>query len=81
MKTWFIYLVNGKKVAVWVNNSDEGYKRIKKKYGDIPIQFLGMKLFDDDTGADEYLSTGMTSVDFMIASGILDYFSMLRYAR
>lgn len=80
MKTWFIYLVNGKKIAVWVNNSDEGYKRIKKKYGDIPMNFMGMKLFNDDE-VDEYLTNGMNGVDFMIASGLLDSLATLRYER
>lgn len=81
MKAWFVYLVNGEKVAVWVNNDKEGYDRIAQKYGDVPVKFLGMHLFDSDTEADEYLSTGMTSVDFMIASGFLDYLVMLRYSR
>ena len=80
MKTWFIYLIDGKRVATWANNCIEARNNLRKEYGsDICMDFVGIDwhLGHENEKADEYCYSGMSCVDFMIASGILDALSRI----
>lgn len=43
MKSWFIYLINGKLIGAWANNTDEAEKKLQAKYGCIQMEFVGIK--------------------------------------
>lgn len=35
MKSWFVYLINGKKIGTWANNNEEAEKNLRKEFGDV----------------------------------------------
>lgn len=78
MKTWFVYLINGKKIGTWANNTDEAERNLRKEFGDIPMEFVGIH-YDRQLGPqpDKVVYTGMSAVDIMIASGGLKWLSAL----
>lgn len=65
MKSWFVYLINGKKIGTWANNTDEAKRNLRAEYGDVPMEFVGI----------------MSSVDMMIATGTMNVFVGIRYGR
>ena len=71
MKAWFVYDINGKHVAVWVNNNDDAKKLLKEEYGDVEMTFLGVG--DRFHTVDSYCYSGMSPCDSMIALGLLNY--------
>ena len=81
MKTWFVYLINGKKIGTWANNTDEAKRNLRKKYGDVEMKFIGINCGDVGVQPEEIIHTGMSPVDTMIAFGFANMFVGLRYAR
>ncbi len=81
MKSWFVYLINGKKIGTWANNTEEARKNLIAEYGDVPMEFIGINY--DDLGAqpEKVIYRGMSSVDMMIATGTLNTLIGLRYGR
>jgi len=79
MKTWFVYLINGKKIGTWANNTDEAERNLRAEFGDIPMEFIGTS-YGEHGGVqpEEVIHRGMSPVDAMIASGLLKAFSNLR---
>ena len=75
MKTWFIYLINGKKIGTWTDNTDEAERNLREVFGDdIAMEFVGTH-YARDVGPqpDKVIYTGMTAVDFMTAFGGLRF--------
>lgn len=69
MKCWFVFKVNGERVAVWTNSDADGIEKLKKVYGeDASVEFIGWGPFEE---YDKRLTIGMSAVDTMIASGFL----------
>lgn len=78
MKTWFVYLINGKKVGTWANNNAEAERNLRKEFGNIPMEYVGMNYGKLGTSVDEVIYTGMSTVDLMIATGIMNALVGLR---
>lgn len=78
MKTWFVYLINGKKVGTWANNNAEAERNLRKEFGNIPMEYVGMDYGEFGTSADEVICTGMSLVDVMIATGTMNALVGLR---
>lgn len=72
MKAWFIFNVNGERVGVWTNSSEDGEKLLRTVYGnESAIDFIDLDWFGDVRY--RKLDVGMSSVDMMIASGTIGY--------
>ena len=79
MKTWFVYLINGKNVATWANNSEEAEENLVKEYGNVEMKYVTTIFFrNPKIKIDEVTYIGMSAVDKMIACGLSDLFSGLR---
>lgn len=78
MKSWFVYLINGKKIGTWANNTEEAERNLREEYGDVPMEFIGIN--NGKIGAQPEMVTyrGMSAVDMMIASGLMKIFIGLR---
>jgi hypothetical protein len=76
MKSWFIFYINGKQVGTWANNADEAKENMIAEFGDIPMEFIGINYNDIGPKVDEAIYRGMSGVDMMIASGLLNYWRM-----
>ena len=83
MKAWFVYLINGKRIAIWANNSEEAEKKLSAEYGNVDMKYLGIDYGCNGctVKADGYCTRGMSLCDRMIASGMANLFVGLRYAR
>ena len=74
MKTWFIFRVNGENVGVYTNSAENGMKIIRSEYGeDVVAEFIDIDWFNNIEF--RRLRRGMSSVDCMIASGMIGTFS------
>ena len=73
MKTWFVYEINGKRIATWANNNKEAIENLRTLYGDADMKYVGI-WWSNGIGEkpDEYTNVGMTPTDTIIASGILN---------
>jgi hypothetical protein len=80
MKTWFVFLINGKKVGTWANNELEARKNMSAEYGeDTRMEFLGINYCGKfGPQPEEIIHRGMTPVDTMIAFGFANMFIGLR---
>ena len=84
MKAWFIFTINGKRIATWAQDYDEAKANLVEKYGNVSMKYVGnschnpfMKPLDDD----EITTINMSSVDKMIAFGLDTLFlNLLRKA-
>ena len=81
MKTWFVYLINGKRIGTWANNNMEAERNLRKEFGDVPMEFVGMEFGKLGTHPDKVITTGMSATDMMIATGSLNMLVGLRYGR
>ena len=81
MKTWFVFLINGKKIGTWANNDKEAKRNMIAEFGDIPMEFIGMDLNGFGPQPDEVIHRGMSPVDTMIAYGFVNALVGLRYMR
>lgn len=78
MKAWFVYLINGKQVGTWANNTDEAEENLKKEYGNVKMEYLGNNCYNPSIKIDEFTHKGMSAVDTMIAYGLGMMFVGLR---
>ena len=78
MKSWFVYIINGKKIGTWANNTEEAEKNLREEYGDVSMEFIGINY--DDLGAqpEKVIYRGMSAVDMMIATGMMNILIGLR---
>ena len=81
MKTWFVYLIKGQKIGTWANNNAEAERNLRREYGDVPMEFVGMEFGKLGTHPEKVITTGMSVTDMMIATGALDMLVGLRYAK
>lgn len=72
MKSWFVYLINGTKIGTWANNEEEAERNLWEEFGDVSMEFIGINY--DDLGAqpEKVIYRGMSSVDMMIATGMMN---------
>ena len=79
MKTWFVYLINGKKIGTWANNNVQAEENLRRDFGNVPMKFLGIS-YGRKLGIqpEEITYSGMSSVDVVIATGMLDFLVGLR---
>ena len=70
MKTWFVYLINGKKIGTWANNPDDAKGNLIAEFGDVPMEFLGIEMCGIGAEPEEIICRGMSPVDKMIAFGL-----------
>ena len=78
MKSWFVYLINGKKIGTWANNTEEAEKNLRKEYGDVPMEFVGINYRKLGTQPEKVIYRGMSAVDMMIATGMMNILIGLR---
>lgn len=78
MKTWFVYLINGKKIGTWAKNAEEAERNLREEYGDVPMEFIG--IYNGKIGAEPemVMHRGMSAVDMMIATGMMNILIGLR---
>lgn len=81
MKSWFVYLINGKKIGTWANNTEEAERNLRKEFGDVPMEFIGINYDDIGAQPEKVIYRGMSSVDMMIATGMMNMLVGLRYGR
>lgn len=78
MKTWFVYIVDGKKIGTWANNNKEAERNLHAKYGNIPMKYVGNVCHDIKLEPDDIITTGMSAVDTMIAFDLINLFAGIR---
>ena len=78
MKSWFVYLVNGKKIGTWANNEAEAKRNMIAEYGDVPMEFIGINYGRLGAQPEEIIHRGMSPVDTMIAFGFVNMLVGLR---
>ena len=79
MKSWFVFLVNGKKIGTWANNMEEARRNMAAEYGVIPMEFLGINYGATGPQPEEVIRHGMSPVDTTIAFGFANMLTGLRY--
>ena len=77
MKSWFVFLINGKKIGTWANNIDEAHRNLIAEFGNIPMEFVGVNNGKIGAHYDDVIYRGMTQMDKMIAFGALSLFAKL----
>lgn len=78
MKSWFVYLISGKKISTWANNPEEAERNLRKEFGDVQMELVGIKCGKVGVQPDEIIYRGMSPVDTMIATGMINAFVGLR---
>jgi len=78
MKSWFVYLINNEKVGTWANNTEEAERNLRKEYGDVPMEFVGINHGKLGAQPEKVIYCGMSPVDMMIATGMINAFVGLR---
>lgn len=81
MKSWFVYLINGNKIGTWANNNEEAERNLRKEYGDVPMKFIGINCGKLGVQPEKVIHRGMSAVDTMIATGMINALVGLRYWR
>lgn len=81
MKAWFVFFINGKKIATWANNTDEARENMIAEFGDVPMKYLGIYFNKFGERPDGIIRHGMSPVDTMIAFGLVNMLIGLRYGR
>lgn len=81
MKSWFVYLINEKKIGTWANNTEEAEQNLRKEYGDVPMEFVGINYGKLGAQPEKTIHRGMSAVDMMIATGMMNMLVGLRYER
>lgn len=79
MKTWFVYLINNEKIGTWANNSDEAEQNLRKEYGDVPMEYVGVTYAGIGPRPDKVIHRGMSPIDTMLAYGLGNMLVGLRY--
>jgi len=78
MKSWFVYLINNEEVGTWANNTEEAEKNLRKEFGDVPMEFVGINYNDLGAQPERVIHRGMGTVDMMIATGMINMLIGLR---
>lgn len=78
MKAWFVFLINGKQVGTWANNTTEARENLVKEYGNVKMEYMGNTCHNPKVKIDEITHEGMSAVDIMIAYGLTNLFAGLR---
>lgn len=81
MKSWFVYLINGEKIGTWANNTEEAERNLRKEYGNVPMEFVGINYGKLGVQPEKVIHRGMSAVDTMIATGMMNMLVGLRYGR
>ena len=84
MKAWFVYEINGELFGFWANNNVEAEERIYNKFGNVEFKFSGISYGEScpfGPQPDKYVFDDLTTTEFMIASGLIDYFAELAKRR
>ena len=71
MKTWFVYLINGKRVGTWENNIKKAEENLVKEYGNVEMEYVGNVCYDPKIKIDKVTNIGMNTVDKMITYGLV----------
>ena len=79
MKAWFVYLISGKKIGVWANNNAQAEINLRREYGNVTMEFLGVN-YGKGFGVqpDNIIYSGMSPVDMIIATGMINALIGLR---
>lgn len=67
MKTWFIYLINGKRIGTWANNTEKAKENLIKIYGNVEMKYIGNTCYNPKEKIDKFTHKGMSAVDIMMA--------------
>ena len=70
MKAWFVFMINGKRVATWAQSYEEAKENLIQKYGNVSMTYVGNTCHDpfmDELQDDEIDTINMSIVDKMIA--------------
>ncbi len=78
MKSWFVYLINGKKISTWANNTEEAENNLRKEFGDVSMEFIGINYRRLGAQPEKVIYRGMSAVDMMIATGMINALIGLR---
>ncbi len=78
MKSWFVYLINGKKIGTWANNTEEAENNLRKEFGDVSMEFIGINNRRLGAQPEKVIYRGMSAVDMMIATGMMNVLIGLR---
>lgn len=78
MKSWFVYLINGKKIGTWANNTEEAEQNLRKEFGDVQMEFVGINYGKLGAQPEKVIHRGMSAVDTMIATGMMNALIGLR---
>ena len=70
MKSWFVFLVNEKKIGTWASNFTEAKGNLVAEYGDVPMEFIGINYGKLGAQPEAVIHRGMSVVDTMIAYGL-----------
>lgn len=81
MKSWFVYLINGNKIGTWANNTKEAEKNLREEFGDVLMEFIGINYGKYGEQPEKVIHVGMSPVDTMIATGMVNALVGLRYWR
>ena len=79
MKSWFVYLINGKKIGTWANSTKEARRNMIEEFGDVPMEFLGIKFDEFGAQPEQMIHRGMSTVDRMIAYNLGETLIGLRF--
>lgn len=79
MKAWFVYLISGKKIGVWANNNAQAEINLRREYGDVQAEFIGVN-YSKKFGVqpDNIIYSGMSPIDVIIATGMMNVLIGLR---
>ena len=69
MKSWFVFLVDGKKVGTWAKNYEEAMANMLSEFWDVPLEYLGINYGKLGTQPEKVTHRGMSAVDLMLAYG------------
>ena len=73
MKAWFVFMINGKRVATWAQSYEEAEANLIQKYGNVSMKYVGNTChnpFMEPLKDDEITTINMSAVDKMIAFGL-----------
>ncbi len=80
MKIWFVFNINGLRVAYWANNEKDAFKLLKEEYSEatdvkcLGCYARGIKAMSD-LEPDVFSKRGMSPTDISIASGMIQMFA------
>lgn len=71
MKTWFVFVVNGERYAVWANSIKEARQKLVDELGTGQGKFIGCQLYEmGKIKVDHYIHSGMNWFDLIISGTV-----------